>query len=88
MRSRLNSGKKANSSAHVSPNTVVSVSATPSPLRPAIIESGRKTSISRIRLRAMTWSIDRPAPARDTTLMPTIRLPGVAARRLASKAMK
>ena len=36
----------------------------------------------------MTWSTDRPAPARDTTLMPTIRLPGVAARRPASKAMK
>ena len=88
MRSRLKSGNKANSSAHTSPKTVVSVSATPIPLRPAIIDSGRKTSISRIRLRAMTWSIDRPAPSRDATLMPMIRLPGVAARRPASKAMK
>src|SRR5262245_26500204 len=70
------------------PNRVVSVSAKPSCAPVSRNDSGSSTSISRIRLRATTWSIDRPEPSRETTRMPTMRLPGVAPRLPASKAMK
>ena len=73
------------------------IHADPAPPSPALLKklSGRKISIWRSRLRAMTASAVSLSPDRASsprglaaTRMPTMRLPGVAPRGPISKKMK
>ena len=85
-RSRLNSGKNRKLAVPASQRRVVQGSAvTPAP-PPIANDSGRKNSISRIRLRAITAVGGQPRRrARLTTRRPVMRLPGVRPFQASSK---
>ena len=82
-RSRLNSGKKVNTPDQTSP--VIAIAAPTAPALMARKVRGRKTSISRMALRANTASAVSRPPWRAATRRPNTRLPGVAARGPSSK---